>query len=141
MGSLALIVYYCQRQTAVLAEILKRLDGSSGIEMRRLPLPCSGKLEVFYLTKALENGADGVALFGCPEDQCCYFLGSKRAERRVGWTGKILAEIGLERERVRRFTFSQPPGPEEIAELSTWLEKIGSMAPLPKKGQDPPEGN
>ena len=31
-------------------------------EVRKIKLPCSGKLDILYLMKAFETGADGVAI-------------------------------------------------------------------------------
>jgi len=70
-----------------------------------------------------------VALFGCPEGECHYLVGSTRAKNRVRYAQKILREIGLGEERVRRFVFAdQTPG--EMDSLAAWTEKVRSMSRL-----------
>jgi coenzyme F420-reducing hydrogenase delta subunit len=87
-------------------------------------------MEVSVLLKALENGANGVALFGCPQGECHYLVGSTRAKNRVRYARRILCEIGLEEERVRRFVFADQTAPGEMDSLIEWAGKIQSMGGL-----------
>ena len=131
-------VFYCSQQGEKVHQILTGLDGSGGGEFRRIPLPCSGKMEIIHLTKALESGADGVALFGCPEGACRYLVGSSRARGRVAHVGKILQEIGLEKDRLRRFVLGKQDNPDEnVREMGKWVEKIRSLGAIhPPKMED-----
>ena len=124
---LELAIFYCQHQTDRMLQILGTLRNLAAPRIRKVALPCSGKLEISFLLKALENGADAVALFGCPEGECHYLVGSTRAKNRVRYARKILREIGLGEERVHRFVFGdQTPG--EMDSLTAWTEKIQSMS-------------
>jgi coenzyme F420-reducing hydrogenase delta subunit len=123
-------VFYCSRQGEKIHQILRGLDGPGREHFRRVPLPCSGKLEVFQLTRALENGADGVALFGCPEGSCRYLVGSSRARGRVAHTGRILEEIGVEKDRLRRFVLGNQGPTETVREMGEWVEKIRSLGAI-----------
>lgn len=120
-------IFYCTHQREKVNQILEGVNGSAGLKVRKVALPCSGKLEVFQLTKALENGADGVVLFGCPEEECRYVVGSSRAKGRVSYAGKILDTIGLEKDRVRRFVLEGQPGQETLRAISVWVEKIKTL--------------
>jgi len=126
-----LAIFYCQHQTGRVMQILGNLNNLAGSRIRKVALPCSGKLEVSFLLKALENGANGVALFGCPEEECHYLVGSARAKNRVRYARRVLREIGLEEERVHRFVFADQNPPEEMNSLKAWAEKIQSMSALP----------
>ncbi len=123
-----LAIFYCQHQTARMMQLLENLNKLAGSRIRKVALPCSGKLEVSFLLKALENGANGVALFGCPEGECHYLVGSTRAKNRVRYARRILSEIGLEEERVRRFVFADQTAPGEMDSLTAWAEKMQSMS-------------
>jgi coenzyme F420-reducing hydrogenase delta subunit len=125
-----LAIFYCQHQTGRMMQILGNLNNLAGSRIRKVALPCSGKLEVSFLLKALENGANGAALFGCPEGECRYLVGSTRAKNRVRYARRILSEIGLEEERVRRFVFADQTTPGEMDSLTAWAEKIQSMSGL-----------
>ena len=52
-------------------------------------LPCTGKIDVLYLLKAFEDGADGVFVAGCMEGDCHYLTGNLRARKRVDYVKKI----------------------------------------------------
>ena len=128
-------IFYCTRQKERVNEILKGLDYPGVLRLRQVALPCSGKLEVFQLTKALEKGADGVALFGCPEEECCYVVGSSRAKGRVSYTGKILESIGVQNARVRRFVLESQLSQENQKAISDWIEKVRTMGSIPQDSQ------
>lgn len=120
----ALTVFYCHHQGERIRPILNELNGSPGIELKKVSLPCSGKLEVFHLTKALERGADGVAIFGCPEAGCHYIVGSQRAGGRVRYTQRILKAIGIEEKRIYRFVLEENTPQEGIEAFATWARNV-----------------
>jgi coenzyme F420-reducing hydrogenase delta subunit len=68
-----------------------------GDQLKTISLPCSGKLELIYLLKAFESGADGVVLITCKHGECRYLEGNLRAEKRVGAIRTLLEEIGLDK--------------------------------------------
>ena len=63
-------------------------------------LPCTGKVDVEYILKAFEQGADGVYIMACPIGNCHHERGNIRATKRVEYVKKLLDEIGLGRERL-----------------------------------------
>jgi len=75
-------------------------NNGQGVEIRVIPLPCSGKIDILYLTKAFETGADGVAVITCKKGDCRYLEGNLRAQRRVRAVDALLEEIGLGRGRM-----------------------------------------
>ena len=119
-----LTVFYCQHQGERIRPILNELNGSLGMELKKVSLPCTGKLEVFHLTKALERGADGVAIFGCPEGSCHYIVGSQRAGGRVRYTQRILKAIGIEENRIYRFILEEKTPQEGIEAFATWAKSM-----------------
>jgi len=130
--SVHIAVFYCSRHEEEIHQILEGCNGSGATRFRRVPLPCTGKLEVFQLTRALEGGAAGVALFGCPEEGCRYLVGSSRARGRVAYTERILEEIGLGKERLRRFILGDPANGNSLREVGQWVEKVRSLGPIDK---------
>ncbi len=126
-----LAFFYCQHQAERMRETLRKWNGSQGLNIRKVALPCSGKLEISFLLKALESGAAGAALFACPEEECHYLEGSTRAKNRLGYARRILRDIGFQEERIHRFVFERPPKPANMEELTEWVEKIAAA-----KGKD-----
>lgn len=119
-------VLYCQNQSQRVGAMLQGLKGA-GVQVRRVALPCSGKMEVLHLTRALESGAEGVALCGCPEEECGYLVGSRRAKGRVRHAQRILSEIGLEEVRVRRFVLPREVPQEGAQEFFSWVEELRGL--------------
>ena len=122
-----LTVFYCHHQGGRITPILEELSGSGGIEVKKISLPCSGKLEVFQLTKALEQGADGVAIFGCPEAKCRYIVGSQRARGRVRYTQRILEAIGIGENRIHRFILEEDTQQEGVDAFAAWAKNMQGM--------------
>jgi coenzyme F420-reducing hydrogenase delta subunit len=79
---------------------LMRDFSSPGTEMKVISLPCSGKLDILYLVKAFETGADGVAVMMCKEGECRYLEGNMRARKRAEVVEELLKETGLGEGRV-----------------------------------------
>ena len=73
-----------------------------------------------------------MALFGCPEEGCRYLVGSSRARGRVAYTERILEEIGLGKERLRRFILGDPANGNSLREVGQWVEKVRSLGPIDK---------
>jgi coenzyme F420-reducing hydrogenase delta subunit len=70
-------------------------NNGQGVEIKVIPLPCSGKIDILYLTKAFETGADGVVVVTCKKGDCRYLEGNLRAQRRVEAVDALMQEIGL----------------------------------------------
>ncbi len=53
------------------------------------------------MLKALAQGADGVLVLACPEDNCKSLHGNTYARERIGEAKKYVEEAGLNPERIR----------------------------------------
>ena len=65
-----------------------------------IEIPCSGKVDPIYLLKAFEKEADCVVVLACDQRLCATIEGSKRIHKRIERTKQLLAEAGLEPERL-----------------------------------------
>ena len=70
-------------------------------QIKIVSLPCSGKVNLLYLLKAFEKGADGVLLVTCPQRECKYLEGNLRANKRAAAVDGLLKEIGLSENRMK----------------------------------------
>jgi len=95
-----LALFYCQNTPESSEQVRQSLEAEYGLSVRLFPIPCSGRLEPLHLMKALEEFADLAYVIACPEGACRYFEGNIRATKRVKRTQSILANIGLEEERI-----------------------------------------
>ena len=122
--------HYCAYAAADLAGSM-RLQYPSNIRM--IKLPCTGKLEVIHLLKAIEAGADGVYAAGCLEGECHYLKGNLWARKRVNHVKDLLAEVGIEPERVEMYNMSSAQGAEFAWVATEFTERITALGPNPVK--------
>lgn len=119
---------YCGYAAADLAGSL-RLSYPSNIKIIRVP--CTGRMDVLTVLKAFENGADGVAFFGCLEGNCHFLSGNLRAKKRIGYARQLLNECGIGGERVAMFNTSAAMGVQFARHANEFVEKIRTLGPNP----------
>ena len=106
-----------------------RLEYPPNVKIIRVP--CSGKVDVMYLLRTIQKGADGAYVVGCLEGTCHYNEGNFRARERVNHVRMLLEEIGLEAERVRMYNLSSGEGPTFAAYAREMTENIKNLGPNP----------
>ena len=94
------VVLYCQQGICDKAKASDWSQAAEGVSVRAMMMPCSSKIEVSYILRILESGADAVEIVACPEKSCKFLVGSFRAERRIEYIRSLLEKIGYEPERV-----------------------------------------
>jgi len=101
-------------------------------EVQVIELPCSSKIDVLYMLKAFDSGADGVIVLGCLRERCHYLEGSHRAAKRVKMTQNLLAEIGIEPERLEMIHFRADQ--DDFGRVcNEMLERVSQLGPSPVK--------
>lgn len=116
---------YCAYAAADLAGSM-RLSYPPNVKITQVP--CTGRVDIIHLLKAVEDGADGVYVAGCLEGDCHFMSGNYKARKRVEYVKKTLTEIGVEPERVEMFNLSSAMGPRfaEIAnEMTRAVKQLG----------------
>jgi len=98
-----------------------------------IKVPCTGKVDILYLMKTFQNGADGVYVAGCMEGDCHYLTGNLRARKRVEYTKKILEDIGIGGDRLEMYNMSAAEGPRFVEVANEMMEKIQKLGPSPVK--------
>ena len=100
-----------------------------------IKVPCTGRVDILFILKAFENGADGVCLIGCLEGECHFLTGNIRAKKRVEYIKSLLEETGIGAERVAMYNISAADG-RRFAEIAREMtEKIRALGPNPSKKQ------
>jgi coenzyme F420-reducing hydrogenase delta subunit len=88
-------------------------------------------VEIEYLMKALENGADGVLVAGCEEGSCHFVQGNFTARRRVDQVGRILEEAGFTPERVRMVNVGAADAGGFVRAVDDMVETVLRLGPSP----------
>jgi coenzyme F420-reducing hydrogenase delta subunit len=125
-GHVKLFIFYCSNNFSI-AEFSRLLPSDEGTEYKCVGLPCSGKVNLQYLVKAFEKGADGLALITCPKHECRYLEGNLRSPKRAEGLNELLEEIGMGGERVAVLT-NQSDGMDRIvSDVVEFRKKIMAM--------------
>ena len=98
-----IVVYCCSNSTAMPEAQTEKLQADVKAQINITRLPCTGRTDVLYMVKAIENGADMAMVVGCPEGQCRFIEGNLRAKMRVRYANRLLAEVGLGNDRIRMY--------------------------------------
>ena len=131
MQNLCLALFYCQQVPGSSEQERLAIEKEYGKNIRLFPIPCSGRLEPIHLLKALEEFADMAYVITCPEGECRYFEGNRRAKKRVERTRAIINDIGLEPERVGIIVGSKD-NPKSLGEVAgEILESTYKLGPSP----------
>jgi F420-non-reducing hydrogenase iron-sulfur subunit len=121
---------YCAYMAADTAGIL-RVQYPPNVKL--VKLPCTGKIDVEYILKAFEQGADGVYIVGCPIGNCHHVRGNERGLARVRYAKQLLDEIGLGGERLEMFFFTGGQGQAFADAAEEMTRRIKEVGPNPLK--------
>jgi coenzyme F420-reducing hydrogenase delta subunit len=126
-----IVAFCCKYCAYAAADLAGSMRLSYPPNVKVIQLPCTGRVDIIHLLKAVEDGADGVYVAGCLEGECHFLKGNLRARKKVNYVKKTLQEIGIEPERVEMFNLSSAMGPRfaEIAHEMT--QRIKDLGPSP----------
>jgi len=119
---LKIYLFYCSSNLDP-AELLRGYSGHEN-EIKAIPLPCTGKIDILYLTKAFETGADGVAIVMCQQGECRYLEGNLRARKRAEAVDALLEETGLGKGRMAIIQMSDGGIEQVIREVDDFRNRI-----------------
>ena len=126
-----IVAFLCRWCAAAAADLagVSRLTYPSNI----IPIivPCSGRVDPRMVVEAFLNGADGVLIGGChvPSD-CHYVAGNFKAFKRVYLLKKLLAQFGIEPERVRLEWISATEAQKLAKVTEEFVSTIIRLGPL-----------
>ena len=110
------------------------LAGTSRIKyapnVRVVRVMCSGRVDSTFVLKAFQRGADGVLICGCHPGDCHYSEGNHKAARRIPLLKKMLAQLGVEEERVRLEWVSASEGDRFASIVNEMTEQIRKLGPF-----------
>lgn len=121
-----IVVFYCSTNIDN-ADLLDAEEALGKDELKLIELPCSGKVNIPYLMKAFERGADGVMVVTCHPDQCHYIHGSFRAENRVQAVNDLIDEIGMGSGRIVLCSLDDEGVSKVVQEIIRFRDVIKAM--------------
>lgn len=130
----AFLCNWCSYAGADLAGI-SRIQYPPSIRVVRVP--CSGRVDPFFILKALQNGADGMLVSGCHPGDCHYLTGNYVARRRFAVLNDLLEMAGIEPGRVSFSWVSAAEGERFAAVVREVTDKVRSLGPNRKLVKEP----
>ncbi len=109
--------------------------------VRIIRVMCSGRVDPQFVLEALQGGADGVLVLGCHPGDCHYKEGNYKTLRRMKLLDKLLAQYGIEKDRVRLDWVSATEA-EKFSRVTTeMVEAVRKLGPLHASPQNAAEGS
>lgn len=123
--SLKIYVFYCSPSFETIEPAWS--SGESPGALKAIPLPCSGKIDIPYLTKAFETGADGVAVVICKQGECRFLEGNLRARKRAEAVDTLLEETGLGKGRIAVIQMQDGGVEQVIREIEDFRIRVEAL--------------
>jgi formate dehydrogenase (NADP+) beta subunit len=125
-----------RQEPAIVAFLCTHHVGVLGFDMpknvKTVPVHCTSRIDVLDLLKAMESGADGVAVVRCNDGTCKYKDIAPRVNARVKRGQELIKALGMEPGRIEVLTASSGNGGNPYAavcaEFSGKVKKIGHRA-------------
>jgi coenzyme F420-reducing hydrogenase delta subunit len=125
----AIVCNWCTYAGADLAGI-SRIQYPPNVRIIRVP--CTGRINPFYIVKALQGGADGVLVSGCHPGECHYITGNLVARRKFATLKRFLNYIGLEGDRTMFTWVSASEGDRFAQVIRGVTAKVKALGPAKK---------
>ena len=120
-------LFYCANSLDQTASVEQRCR-KKNIELKTISLPCSGKVNLLYLLKAIETGAEGVILMTCNIGECRYLEGNLRARKRIQAVNDLMVEAGFGSGRLLMIHPGTAQDTDQIfRQILKFTENIGTI--------------
>jgi F420-non-reducing hydrogenase iron-sulfur subunit len=98
--------------------------------VRLVRVMCSGRVDPSFVLRAFQDGADGVLVAGCHPGDCHYINGNLKAMRRFPALEKMVAQFGIEPQRLRLEWISAAEGDvfvRVVNEMTAQVRALGAL--------------
>ena len=97
---------------------------------------CTGRVDLAFVLRAFQKGADGVIIGGCWPGECHYVTeGNYDALANMHLCKKLLRHIELDPERLRLEWISSSEGSRFAEVMSDFAGKLRDLGPLGREGE------
>ena len=130
-----IVAFFCNWCTYTAADLAGVSRMKYAANVRTIRLMCSGRVDPQFVMDAFAKGADGVLIGGCHPGDCHYGEGNYKMLRRFRLLQRMLADMGIEPERLRLEWISAAEGDKVKTVTNDMVEKIRALGPLDLPGQ------
>ncbi|MBI5522243.1 MAG: hydrogenase iron-sulfur subunit [Desulfarculus sp.] len=125
-----LLAYCCQWCSYAAADLAGAMRLQYPPSVRILRVPCTGRTDILHMLRPFEDGADGVFLSGCLLDDCHYRTGNYKATKRVAYAKQLLAQAGIDPDRLEMYYNSSAMGPQFAQTCRDFVARICALGPV-----------
>ncbi len=126
-----IVIFGCMQCCYAAADLAGTMKIQYDVSARIIRMPCTARLDINFIMKALQEGADGVLIVGCHPGDCAYKTGNLGAERRVRFARELVDKLGMNKERVKMVFVSAAEGEKFAKEINDFADKIREIGPNP----------
>ena len=126
--ALKIYLFYCSNSLDE-NELSQCCNELKNHQLKTISLPCSGKVNVPYLVKAFETGADGIVIVTCELGQCRHLEGNMRAEKRAEAVDSLLEEIATGTGHIATIHIKEGRIEQTIGEIKKFCARINQAKP------------
>jgi F420-non-reducing hydrogenase iron-sulfur subunit len=123
-----IVGFFCNWCTYLAADLAGTARMKYAPNVRVVRTMCSGRVDPQLVVWAFCNGADGVLIGGCHPGDCHYQEGNYKTLRRIGLLRTMLAQLGIQPERLRLEWISASEGErlrDVMNEFSAQIRQLG----------------
>ena len=130
-----IVAFFCNWCTYLAADLAGTSRMKYAPNTRVIRVMCSGRVDPQFIMDALTRGADGVLIGGCHPNDCHYAEGNYKCLRRFQMLKRMIADLGIEPERLRLEWISAAEGEKVKRVVNEMVETLTRLGPLgiPKK--------
>jgi len=125
-----IVAFFCNWCTYLAADLAGTSRMKYPPNTRVVRVMCSGRVDPQFVLDAFAHGADGVLIGGCHPGDCHYQEGNYKALRRFELLKRLLADLGIEKERIRLEWISAAEGDKVRAVINDMVKKVRALGPL-----------
>ena len=112
--------------------------------IKRIKVPCTGRISPLFVLNAIQGGVDGILVSGCVPEKCHFKEGNLGARRQLDEFRRFLSYLGMESERIRFAWIDvtergriqrEIAGLEETLRSLGQLERLVTRSPLAVQGE------
>ncbi len=128
-----IVVFHCNWAGRYILDALGRARTRLPGAALPVQVSCLGRMHPGLVLRALEGGADGVLLLGCPEEDCRYRVSGEKVNKKYTEAQDLAALLGLPPEQVRLLRVA----PDETEQVLRALAEMaaGSLSAQPEAAQ------
>jgi F420-non-reducing hydrogenase iron-sulfur subunit len=124
-----IVAFFCNWCTYLGADLAGTSRLKYAPNARVVRVMCSGRVDPQFVLDAFANGADGVLIGGCHPGDCHYQEGNYKALRRFKMLRRLVAQVGIEPERLRLEWISAAEGERVRAVVNEMVDSLKRLGP------------